>query len=213
MAFFFPRNTVYNQAPSSANTSHHPLFRFLDDFEDFSTDAIKRTNAPQHLKSFTPKFDVREVSNAYELHGELPGIDQKDIEIEFTDENSLVIRGHIESSYSSKSPDAGEAAAGSETDHHKAHQPSVEDDKTDTEAATQTVTKHSSAAGENSQVAKKPADGNYWISERSVGQFSRTFNFPTRVNQEEVKASMKNGILSIVVPKAKKVETRKITIS
>jgi HSP20 family protein len=68
------------------NTSFTPLFRLLDDFDQYS-----RGNVPQgrhhrsHLKTFSPKFDVKEVTDAYELHGELPGIEQKDVEIEFTD--------------------------------------------------------------------------------------------------------------------------------
>ena len=40
--------------------------------------------------------------------------------------------------------------------------------------------------------------------ERSVGDFMRTFKFPTGVDQEKVNASMENGILSISVPKAGK---------
>jgi HSP20 family molecular chaperone IbpA len=37
------------------------------------------------LKTFSPKFDVKEAADAYELHGELLGIKQEDIKIEFTD--------------------------------------------------------------------------------------------------------------------------------
>jgi HSP20 family protein len=72
--------------PNDPNTSFTPLFRLLDDFDQYS-----RGNVPQgrhhrsHLKTFNPKFDVKEVADAYELHGELPGIEQKDVEIEFTD--------------------------------------------------------------------------------------------------------------------------------
>ena len=61
--------------------------------------------------------------------------------------------------------------------------------------------------------AQKESDERYWVSERRVGEFSRSFSFPTRVDQDQVMASMKNGILSILVPKAKKTEGRKITIS
>ncbi|RKF79831.1 30 kDa heat shock protein, partial [Golovinomyces cichoracearum] len=56
------------------------------------------------------------------------------------------------------------------------------------------------------------ASDKYWVMERNVGEFSRSFGFPTQIDQDAVKASMKNGILSIVVPKAKKQEGRKITI-
>ncbi|KAJ4128297.1 hypothetical protein NW754_002289 [Fusarium falciforme] len=62
--------------------------------------------------------------------------------------------------------------------------------------------------------AKEPVDkAKYWLSERSVGEFSRSFNFPTPVDQESVTASFKDGILNIVAPKAKKQESRRIAIS
>ena len=52
----------------------------------------------------------------------------------------------------------------------------------------------------------------FWISERRVGEFTRSFSFADQVDQEAVKASLKNGILSIVVPKAPKPESRRINI-
>jgi len=64
-------------------------------------------------------------------------------------------------------------------------------------------------------VQKKPQEeeGKLWVSERSVGEFSRSFSFPERVDQDAVKASFKNGVLSIVVPKVQKKEgTKKIQI-
>jgi hypothetical protein len=45
--------------------------------------------------------------------------------------------------------------------------------------------------------------------ERSVGEFARSFSLPDPVDHENVKASMKNGILSIVVPKMQKSKTQK----
>ena len=63
-------------------------------------------------------------------------------------------------------------------------------------------------------VQKKPVDtAKYWLTERSVGEFSRSFNFPTRVEQDLVSASFKDGILTVVVPKAKKHETRRIAVN
>jgi HSP20 family molecular chaperone IbpA len=40
----------------------------------------------------------------------------------------------------------------------------------------------------------------------------RTFKFPGRVNQDAVKASLKNGVLSVTVPKAPAVVAKKIAI-
>jgi HSP20 family molecular chaperone IbpA len=47
------------------------------------------------------------------------------------------------------------------------------------------------------------------LSERLVGDFHRTFAFPQPVVEEGVRASMENGILSLVVPKREKSEEPK----
>jgi len=176
------------------------------------------------MKHFTPKFDVSEKAEMYELHGELPGVAQKDVEIEFTDSQTLNIRGCTEHSYTSGTPPAGlvegikTAGAIANTEASEAKKPyhhvTVEDeDATNTEAK---------QAPEDAQVVKKKGEEQpvqqqekekYWVSERSVGEFSRSFTFPVRVDSENVQASMKNGILSILVPKAKKQQARKITIT
>ncbi|KAK5275878.1 hypothetical protein LTR16_012041, partial [Cryomyces antarcticus] len=59
---------------------------------------------------------------------------------------------------------------------------------------------------------KQAETSRYWVSERSTGEFYRSFQFPTRVDQDGVKASLKNGVLSITVPKARAPTTRKIQI-
>ena len=66
-----------------------------------------------------------------------------------------------------------------------------------------------------SEVEKReaqPAD-KYWVSERSIGEFSRTFSFPSPVDQDTVTAGLDNGILNLSIPKAKKKESRRITIN
>ena len=164
------------------------------------------------MKNFTPKFDVKELGEAYELHGELPGVEQKDIEIEFTDSQTVVIRGKTERAYTSGTPPAGflennKSAGAIEADKSKSdYHARVEDEDATNNGTSQ------------SQVAKKDAHSaepqeKYWVSERSVGEFSRSFTFPVRVDSENVQASMKNGILSLVVPKARKEQARKITIN
>ena len=53
----------------------------------------------------------------------------------------------------------------------------------------------------------------YLISERTLGNFERRFTFPVGVNQDGVCATMKNGILTITVPKAETSQIRKIHIT
>ena len=203
---FFPRALISHE-PSYSFT---PLFRLLDDFHEYSSSS-------GGSKTFNPRFDVRELESAYELHGELPGVDQKNIEVEFTDTQTLTIRGHLERTYSSGTPPAGVVKGGKigaiteggESD--KFHKASVEDEEADGKGKTKGTTGEEQQAGKDEQWQDK--HGKLWISERSVGEFVRSFNFPTRVDQDNVKAQMKDGILTIVVPKTKKQESRKITIS
>lgn len=212
---FFPSSFLAS-SPND-DTTYHPLFRFLDDFEQHRGNASARhTHTRQALKSFTPKFDVKELSDAYELHGDLPGIEQKDIEIEFSDVQTITITGRTERSYISGAPPAIEggsqqtATKGSNNtgSAFKAHKATVEDgdDKG-------TVNNdHNKNIEVSLRQESKASVAKYWVSERNVGEFSRSFTFPIRVDQEAVNASMKNGVLTIVVPKAKKHEARKITI-
>ncbi|KAH6667385.1 hypothetical protein B0J14DRAFT_449055, partial [Halenospora varia] len=87
-------------------TSFAPLFRLLDDFDDYSR-GIGGRHYRSHLTAFSPKFDVKETPQAYELYGELPGIEQKDVEIEFTDQQTLTIKGCTEHSFTKGTPPAG----------------------------------------------------------------------------------------------------------
>ncbi|KAL2072482.1 hypothetical protein VTL71DRAFT_11825 [Oculimacula yallundae] len=215
------------------NTSFHPLFRLLDDFEQHSrnADTSSHPNSPTHsqhrfsMKSFTPKFDVKELADAYELHGDLPGIEQKDIEIEFTDVQTITVRGRTERSYNSGTPSGfiegngtstPKTIEGSNTDNKPAaHKATVEDANDDAENQVATTSKNTSVSNtnNNNQQEKSEPKAKYWVSERSVGEFSRSFTFPVRVDQENVTAGMKNGVLSITVPKAKKHESKKIQIA
>ena len=50
----------------------------------------------------------------------------------------------------------------------------------------------------------------YIRRERFYGKSSRTFYVGDNVSEEDIKASYKNGILSVIVPKMSKVETKKV---
>ena len=152
------------------------------------------------IQSFTPRFDVKEERHSYHLEGEMPGIAQKDIEIEFSDERTLTVKGRSEryeekGEHPKKLEGAGPAAESEQTGGSRS-----------TEVATQNGETGLSKATEHTEPT-------YWMSERSVGEFKRSFSFPQRVDQDNVKASLKNGILSIVVPKLEKVKDgKKVTI-
>jgi len=211
---FFPRSLI-TSTPSEA--SFTPLFRLLDDFDNYSRSSSQPRH--RHVKAFTPKFDVRELTDSYELHGELPGIDQKDVEIEFTDHQTLTIRGRTERQYTSNSPPAvaesadyvevAKPAEGDQTSKDNSHKATVEEEDA---SAAKDDNANTEVAKQEEQKPQVP-EAKFWVSERSVGEFSRTFSFPIRVDQDGVRASMKNGVLSVLIPKARKLESRKITIS
>ncbi|KAI9925945.1 hypothetical protein MW887_005751 [Aspergillus wentii] len=131
------------------------LGRMLDDYDNFLS---QKSFGNLRSTTFTPTFDVRETKEGYELEGELPGVKQKDIEIEYPDPHTMQIKGHTEHSSEEK-------------------------------------------------------DGSWWISERSMGDFRRSFSFPSPVDRDATHAHLRDGILTVTVPKTMKhEETKKITI-
>jgi HSP20 family protein len=52
----------------------------------------------------------------------------------------------------------------------------------------------------------------YYRSERVYGSFSRTIPLPVTVDREKAKASFKDGVLEITVPKAKSAKTNRVEI-
>jgi HSP20 family protein len=52
----------------------------------------------------------------------------------------------------------------------------------------------------------------YFAIERGYGQFSRSFSLPDGVDADNVTAEMKDGVLTLRVPKKPEVQARRITI-
>ena len=62
---------------------------------------------------------------------------------------------------------------------------------------------------------KIPVEGNnvkYHRREREAGKFSRTINLPENVDVNKVDASLKNGILTVIIPKSEVAKPRQITV-
>ncbi|MCJ1247471.1 hypothetical protein MMC30_004685 [Trapelia coarctata] len=204
-----------------------PLFRLLDDYDTHrSSTAGGHSNRSHAVRGFQPKFDVKEDKDSYILHGELPGIAQKDMDIQFTDTQTLVVKGRIEREYHAGNVPAGviegsEGQKGIEEgkDSHQYHKATVEDanEGSKGEEGKGEEAEASNSNGSSKQVVqhqqkKQQPQHKYWVTERTVGEFHRAFSFPGRVDQDGVKASLKNGILTVVVPKAVAKESRKIAI-
>jgi len=206
MSLFFPRQ----------RSDLSSLFRLADEFDRAANTTRTGSDSFTHnFRSFSPRFDIKETKEAYELHGELPGIEREQIDIQWSDDNTLTISGQTEhrSEYTSGSElaEATESSKKSESSSGY-HKPSVD---TEGEASASDI--------ESTQVTRvnpgkevtlsEGAAPKYLITERSFGSFHRAFQFPSRVSHEEVTANLKNGILSMKVPKAHAKEPRRIQIS
>lgn len=183
--------------PATPNTGFLSLLRLLDADEP----SVSHGSHP-HVRPFSPKFDVRESAQSYELHGELPGITQEDIDIEFAenDSNALTIKGSIEREH--------QKSSNNESINRESHH----DEKQEKQPVTKVAKQGKNEGTIESKQHEKPAY-RYWVSERSVGEFQRTFAFPGKIDRERIKANLKNGILTVVVPKLlKEADSKKIVI-
>ncbi len=52
----------------------------------------------------------------------------------------------------------------------------------------------------------------YHLRERQFGSFERLLTLPARVNADKAKAHYKNGVLTLTIPKAEDVRTKKIEV-
>jgi len=205
----FPR-TLYTPDQSFA-----PLVRLLNDWDTYSRD--DGGSHRHHITpTFNPRFDVLETDTEYQLHGELGGVAKKDVHMEFTDEHTLVVKGRVEKSYAtSDAPESAGAITGPADDdtaaENNSHKATARDEEEEKSAEGGKVTTTKKQQGQRQQ-KQRPAF-KYWLSERSVGEFSRVFQFPGRVERDQVSASLENGILTVKVPKAKKAESRRVEIA
>lgn len=197
---------------------------------------------PRSRNAPYPRFDVKETAIAFELHGELPGIQQEDISIDFVDADTLVIRGHTTGVVESKNQSSAEvnvsekeattAVAVAESPNtlvdegktSNSYKVTLEDeddefvdagaDISDGEAtpATSIAAQPTEAAPTKEDNEKdeqeKDSKPTYWVHERATGRFERGFRFPSLVDRDNVKANLKDGVLSIVVLKVERKERR-----
>jgi len=218
---FFPRFVANEFAP---------VFRLFDEFATHAAVGSRNNSfgvARSSFRSFQPRFDVKETHEGYVLHGEMPGVEQKDLDIQITDANTLSIKGRTEqvreegrrpSSAVEAQPEPSKITKDeSESESTGYHKATVEDEATATAsgASSEAVEPPAATPTEIAQAPteqSRPDQSRYWLSERSVGEFSRSFRFPSRVDQDHVKASLKNGILSILIPKAAAPVSRRINV-
>jgi HSP20 family protein len=107
-------------------------------------------------RGFAPTFEVKEAKDAYIFKADLPGVPEKDVDIQMTG-NVLTVSGERRQ--------------------------------------------------ENVQEGER-----YFALERGYGRFSRAFSLPDGTDAENVTADLKEGVLTVRVPKRPEVQAKKIAI-
>lgn len=105
---------------------------------------------------FMPAFEVKETKDAFLFKADLPGVEEKDLDITVT-EDRITVSGKRESEQRNE--------------------------------------------GER-----------YFTYERQYGSFSRAFTLPEGVNADGVQAELKDGVLSLRLPKRPESQPKRITI-
>jgi len=182
---------IYNEFPRLFSALDDPFFSTpISSLISLRPGVTKNdpNNDAVQRPSFRPSFDVRETDKEFLLDGELPGLDKDNLEIEFINLQTLRIKGHVERSLKFDAPENQKEIAQSE------------------DASPKEATKEIEPASSKSRTV-------YSSVERLVGDFSRTFKFPSQVDTTKVTAALKNGVLSIRVPKLEYANIRKIMVT
>lgn len=59
---------------------------------------------------------------------------------------------------------------------------------------------------------KESSEENYVQTERPYGTFRRTFSIPRTIDQESIKASYKDGVLRIILPRKQEIQPKQIVV-
>ncbi|CAO3629259.1 unnamed protein product [Cunninghamella echinulata] len=162
----------------------------------FFEPALAKNIERQFLNARYPPTDVLETDNGYELHAEVPGVQKQDIDIQVPDDHTLVLKGEIK-------------YAKTEGDNQGTiNQQQGQKEGKENESATTDVV---ASSKDTSVTSTTPSVPHWWRSERVSGSFSRSFSFPQTIDANAIKATYKDGVLQVTVPKVEKSPVR-ITI-
>jgi HSP20 family protein len=142
---------------------HQEIDRLFDDFS-FGWPRLSFPRLPTTAPFFQGEFELKVASEvteddkAYRIAVELPGMEEKDVEVSVSD-SALTIKGEKKSE-------------------------------------------------------KEETKKDYHYSERSYGVFRRSFALPEGVDADKIEASMKSGVLAVVLPKSAEAQkkSRKVEI-
>lgn len=196
------------------NDTSSQLDQLSSDLDSHLNDAFGSSaqSGWQKLLTSSPKFDVKETEAAYILEGEIPGVAKKDINLSFSDDSTLVLKAQSElvreegkkPENSSSQPtkqieDKTEKSSGATGPENSASEMSgANPDATKLGNSDTAVTTTNQSTDVGQSASPKPT---YHLTERAHSSFQRVFSFPSQIKHDEVKASLKNGVLSVTIPK------------
>jgi len=113
------------------------------------------TESTRNRKIFIPPVDIMEKGNAIVLFGDMPGVDEKSVDITL-EKNILTITGTIE--------------------------------------------------------PEQYKDYRIAYAEYNIGDYRRSFTISDTIDQDNIKATVKNGMLTLTLPKAEPARAKKIEV-
>ena len=140
-----------------ANIRRYENAPLWDPFE-MMRELFEGQREPQRaVQTFVPQFEVKETGDGYTFKADLPGVEEKDLDINLAG-NRLTVSGKREA--------------------------------------------------ENRKEGET-----FYAYERSFGSFSRTFTLPKDVDESHIDAALKNGVLTLHLPKRAELQPKKISLS
>jgi HSP20 family protein len=143
-------------APAGLARGEWDPFRLMRDVLRWDPFGEMAPFAGPTVATFNPDFEVKETDKAYVFKADLPGIEEKNLDIAVTG-NRLTISGKRD-------------------------------------------------------VEEKHEGETYYAYERNYGSFTRAFTLPDGVDAEHVQAELKNGVLTMHLPKLPELQPKKIEI-
>lgn len=148
--------SVFNRGGRNVETrpesfASDPFFKLQSEMNRLFDDAFSGFATPPAFRgegedARAPRIDMRETDGAVEVEAELPGVEEKDLDVQVRD-NLLTVRG------------------------------------------------------EKKFERKDEKEGDYRVTERSYGSFSRSISLPFSIDPDGVEATFRNGILKLTLPK------------
>jgi HSP20 family protein len=149
--------TLYR--PVSIEKALNDFDRYMESF--FGESPLTPVN---RVFRYSPAMDVREIDEAYIVEAELPGLEEKDLEIHL-DNRILIIK--------SKNEENSGKTEGQD----------------------------------------RSAEEKYYIRERRISSFSRSFTLPENADPDKITATFKNGLLCLEIKKRAETQKRLISIN